>query len=206
VTREVYERAEVLETATRLEPRTTRRPGVAVAAAALLAALALYGYCLVRTAWLSDDAYITFRTVENFVAGHGLTWNPDERVQAYTHPLWMFLLSGLRLFSGEIYYTSLFVSMVLSVGAVLILVFGIARSAGQALLAVTICAFSRAFVDYSTSGLENPLSYLLVGLFLMAFLRDGRASGAGYRVSGVGCRASGNEKQQRQQQQQQRPG
>jgi len=27
---------------------------------------------LVRTAWVCDDAYITFRTVDNFVHGHGL--------------------------------------------------------------------------------------------------------------------------------------
>ena len=35
--------------------------------------------------------YITFRTARNFWNGRGLTWNPDERVQAYTHPLWMFV-------------------------------------------------------------------------------------------------------------------
>jgi arabinofuranosyltransferase len=46
-------------------------------------------------AWLCDDAYITFRTVDNFIHGYGLTWNVAERVQAYTHPLWMLLLSGV---------------------------------------------------------------------------------------------------------------
>ncbi len=132
----------------------------------------LYVYCLVRTAWLCDDAYITFRTIENFLAGYGLRWNIDERVQAFTHPLWMFLLSGLRACSGEIYYTAIFTSMALSLAAVCILAFGIARSAGQALLAVAICTFSKAFVDFSTSGLENPLSYLLLAGFLWLYLKD----------------------------------
>ncbi len=50
----------------------------------LLAAIALLA---LKCAWVSDDAYITFRTVDNFVHGHGLRWNTGERVQAYTNPL-----------------------------------------------------------------------------------------------------------------------
>ena len=51
--------------------------------------LALYAFVVLQSAWLCDDAYITYRTVDNFVSGLGLRWNPIERVQAYTHPLWM---------------------------------------------------------------------------------------------------------------------
>jgi arabinofuranosyltransferase len=46
---------------------------------------------VVRNAWVTEDAYITLRTVDNWVSGHGLRWNVDERVQGYTHPLWMVL-------------------------------------------------------------------------------------------------------------------
>jgi hypothetical protein len=53
-------------------------------------ALAVFAIVVVRTSWLSDDAYITLRTVDNFVSGYGLRWNVAERVQTYTHPLWMF--------------------------------------------------------------------------------------------------------------------
>lgn len=35
---------------------------------------------LIRTAWLSDDAYISFPSVDNFLAGHGPVWNTIERV------------------------------------------------------------------------------------------------------------------------------
>src|SRR5712692_3374466 len=56
-------------------------------------ALTFYLCVIVKDAWFNDDSYITFRTVDNFVNGYGLTWNIDERVQVYTHPLWMFLLS-----------------------------------------------------------------------------------------------------------------
>jgi len=33
------------------------------------------------------------RTVRNLVEGEGLRWNLHERVQGFTHPLWMFLLA-----------------------------------------------------------------------------------------------------------------
>ena len=137
---------------------------------ALGVALLLYGYCLLRTAWLCDDAYITFRTVGNFISGYGPTWNIAERVQAYTHPLWMLLLSGLFCVTADIYYSALFASIALSLAAVLIVAFGIARTLAQAILGLMILVFSKAFVDYSTSGLENPLSYLLLALFLRMYL------------------------------------
>ena len=54
--------------------------------------LVFYAVILLRTAWLSDDGFITFRTIDNFIHGYGLRWNVAERVQTYTHPLWMLLL------------------------------------------------------------------------------------------------------------------
>ena len=69
-----------------------------------LGALALlFAYAFYATAWVVDDAYITFRTVDNFVNGHGLTWNVAERVQAYSHPLWMFLVSACYLFTSAFF-------------------------------------------------------------------------------------------------------
>lgn len=115
-------------------------------------------------AWLCDDAYITFRTIENFVAGRGLTWNPGERVQVFTHPAWMFLLSGLRYVTGEIYWTSLGAGLGLSLAAFVLLIARFARTWPAALLATGVLTASKAFVDYSTSGLENPLTHLLLVL------------------------------------------
>ena len=57
--------------------------------APIYALLTLIAFVLVNTAWLSEDIYITLRVVDNFVNGYGLTWNVAERVQAYTHPLWL---------------------------------------------------------------------------------------------------------------------
>lgn len=49
--------------------------------AAWLFALPHLGFAVVRLAWVGEDAYITFRTVENAVAGHGLRWNVADRRQ-----------------------------------------------------------------------------------------------------------------------------
>lgn len=126
---------------------------------------------VLRRAWLCDDAYITFRTVDNFINGYGLTWNTVERVQAFTHPLWVFLLSLFYLFTHEIYLTSIFLSVILATLAVFILSSQIARSSSAAIFGALILCLSNPFVDYATSGLENPLSYLLLALFLATFLQ-----------------------------------
>ena len=118
-----------------------------------------------------DDSWITFRVVDNFINGHGLTWNPDERVQVFTHPLWMFVLSGFYSVTHELYYTSIILSIVISVAAVLVFALKIARSTIVAVFGITILIFSKAFTDFSTSGLENPLTHLLLALFLLVFFK-----------------------------------
>lgn len=64
---------------------------------------------ILQRAWVSDDAYITYRTIDNLVNGYRLTWNPAERVQAFTHPLWMMILTVVYFFTREIYLTSIVV-------------------------------------------------------------------------------------------------
>ena len=135
------------------------------------AVMALFAVVLVRTAWVSDDAYITLRTVDNFVHGYGLRWNPAERVQSYTHPLWMFVLSAAYFVTREAYLTTIAVCIATSLAAVSVFAFAHARRPRQAVFGVTILLCSAAFVDYATSGLENPLTYLCFALFLREYFR-----------------------------------
>jgi arabinofuranosyltransferase len=138
---------------------------------AILFFVILFAVVVVRSAWLNDDAYITFRTVDNFVNGYGLTWNPDDRVQAYTHPLWMFLLAGVYSLTQEVFYTSQWLSIGISTLTVLFIAGRIAPSPAAAVLTLLIFIFSKAFIDYSTSGLENPLTHLLLAVFLFVYFR-----------------------------------
>jgi arabinofuranosyltransferase len=135
--------------------------------------LVLYAAVIAWKAWVCDDAYITFRTVDNLANGHGLRWNVLERVQTYTHPLWMFLISGLYVMTGEPFYTSIALSLVMSVGAVLLFSLRLAGSVSLACLGISVLTVSKAFTDYSTSGLENPLTHFLIVLFLRVFLAGG---------------------------------
>lgn len=126
---------------------------------------------ILRTAWVSDDAYISFRTVDNLANGYGLTWNTGERVQAFTNPLWVFLMTAFYALSGEIYYTSIAVSLGLTLIAILIASLGLSRTTDGCVLVLLTVLFSKAFIDYSTSGLENPLSYLILAAFYYFLLR-----------------------------------
>lgn len=125
----------------------------------------VYILLLLKTAWLSDDAYITFRTVDNFINGFGLRWNIAERVQSFTHPLWFFLLSGIYFITREIYYTSIIISIFISAITVYILAFKVTHSFQNMLIILVAIIFSNVFIDYSTSGLENPLTHFLLVLY-----------------------------------------
>jgi arabinofuranosyltransferase len=129
----------------------------------------IIGFVILRNAWVCDDAYISFRTVDNLINGYGLTWNTDERVQGFTNPLWVFLISAFYAIIGDVYFTSIFVSLVLVLFAVFLFSFKVARSPTGALLGIAILLFSKAFIDFSTSGLENPLTFLIIAVFLTVY-------------------------------------
>ncbi len=132
--------------------------------------LALYLVVILRTAWITEDAYITFRTIRNLLEGFGLVWNIGERVQSYTHPLWMFLITIPIALTGEYFYTTIAVCIGVSLLGVFLLMNRLASGLAAATVAVLILALSKSFTDYSTSGLENPLTHLLLVLFFAQFL------------------------------------
>jgi arabinofuranosyltransferase len=139
-----------------------------------LAAAILLAIAVTKDAWLSDDAFITLRTIDNVWNGYGLRWNPIERVQTYTHPLWMLLLAAAYGVTREPHLTTLAVSLAVTAATVAMLLWRL-PAAGRA-VAFVLLAGSRAFVDYSTSGLENPLSHLLLAAFWLVVLAEAQPS------------------------------
>ncbi len=132
----------------------------------------LYTILFYESAWLSDDSFITFRVVDNFLNGFGLRWNPLERVQVYTHPLWLFLLVPIQALIGEISISAYLLSYVCGILFLFTFVFSFYRNGvipGMIPASLLLLFCSRIFVDYNTSGLENPLSFLLVFLFFDRF-------------------------------------
>jgi arabinofuranosyltransferase len=116
-----------------------------------------------RFSWLTDDALISARVVANAVNGAGPVANLDERVQSFTHPLWVLIWTIASAVSGEIVLVPVYLGLALTLGLLVLLGlsatvpwFGVA-----ALVSLTL---STAFVTWSTSGLENPLAGALLGL------------------------------------------
>jgi arabinofuranosyltransferase len=138
----------------------------------VLAAIAL-GLLVARAvavAWVCDDAFITFRTVDHVLQGHGPRWNGADRVQAYTHPLWMLLLAAATAVTHDPYRTAIGLGVLLSAAAAIVLLRGAARSPVHGAGAVALLVLSPSFADYATSGLENPLVHLWLALFWTGFL------------------------------------
>jgi arabinofuranosyltransferase len=137
----------------------------------------LYLFLLIRNSWASDDAFITLRVVTNIIHGYGPNWNGAERVQVFTHPLWMMILIPFYVLIRNPFFTLYAAGFIFSAATVFFLLYKVSPSSWITPIIVTLLLASKAFMDYSTSGLENPLSHLLALLFIWIFLfREGNGN------------------------------
>ena len=136
---------------------------------------------------LFDDAMITMRYADNLVAGHGLVWNPGERVEGFSSPLWVFVLAVfVAVFGREGAVAGVQIFGLLLVLADLLLVALIAgrlldgrkgRDAG-ALGAVFLTVTFYPLFYWSIMGMETGLLVPLLLLVVLQSLR-GRPSARG---------------------------
>ncbi len=132
----------------------------ALYAVGLLFALVMF----LRTAWVSEDAYILFRSLEQFMRGRGPVWNPNERVQVFTSPLWFWLLALPRLVSPDVFLNAVVLHFLLYG---LLLVFQLRTLSPWAFALTTLLLWaSNGFADYLTSGLETGLGFTLVWIWV----------------------------------------
>ena len=85
---------------------------------------------------------------------------------------------------------SLFLSVLSSAAAFCFLVYFARSNIPSGLLVLTASIFSKTFVDYSTSGLENPLSFLLLSLLFYAWIQYNAKGHSSKRYLGLvflGC-------------------
>jgi arabinofuranosyltransferase len=130
---------------------------------------------VLRRAWMCDDAFIMMRSVDNLVEGRGFVFNVGERVLGFTNPLWALLVAAVYSSIRNPYLTPVMLGVVVSAAtAALLVVQGARDKRCVALVLVALC-FSRAFVDFSTSGLENSLTHLLLVAYFFMVLRPQRA-------------------------------
>ncbi|MDE3059783.1 MAG: hypothetical protein KGJ06_02085 [Pseudomonadota bacterium] len=123
-------------------------------------------------AWVTEDAYITFRVVDNAVHGFGLRWNIDERVQVYTHPLWMLIHIPFYAVFDNIFLLTIALSAVFGVAAVALLIKTVpARNWHRCLLVLLPLTLSKTFDSYVICGLETPLTFCTLAAFFYTLAR-----------------------------------
>lgn len=124
-------------------------------------------YVAARVAWMSDDGLINIRTALNFSVGSGPVFNPGERVQGYTSPLWFWIQASTGLITQDFIITSIILNLLFAAMALFVLGYQTANL--TRLLPVIVIVFLSSTVhDYATSGLENSLAMLVVVLLLRA--------------------------------------
>ncbi|HAW49846.1 TPA: hypothetical protein DCX16_02710, partial [bacterium] len=131
--------------------------------------------------WNTEDAFISFRVIQNLNAGYGPVFNIDERVEVYTHPLWIAILSLSSLITKSIEWTAVCLGLIFSFLGVLFGTLGemsIFRRLkdNEASLLIPLGMFVIVslppFWDFATSGLETGLSFFYLGFsfYLMSKL------------------------------------
>ena len=128
-------------------------------------------YLLIKSrAWVGEDAFIFFKYVDNFAHGNGLVFNLGERVEGFTAPLWVFLLSLIRVSTNyELRPTAIILGFVLSLGALTFLLFKDNKEQYIFPLGFIILISNSSFRDFATSGFETALTYLLLIVFAVNF-------------------------------------
>ncbi|MBM4059717.1 MAG: hypothetical protein FJ265_01270 [Planctomycetes bacterium] len=135
--------------------------------------------------WTCDDAYISLRYAQHFVAGHGLVYNLDPNeapVEGYTNFAWtMWLALGMQLgCTGDlIEIWSMVWGTIFHGGTVLLLAAAAWRASGGAALApIAACGYAALHhaASLAPAGLETALFTLLATamLRLCLLLRSAR--------------------------------
>jgi SAM-dependent methyltransferase len=159
-------------------PRTgpaRRRDRGLVAAGILLAILATAGYAYLARHTQIDDALIYYRYVANALEGRGLVYNPGERYNSLTSPLYAYLSLGAAALVKDIHASQIALGgLCLALTAVTVtLTFARQGMAAAGVFAGLALATHGYF--YVTLGLETPLFLFLLSAALLAWL-EGRTT------------------------------
>jgi hypothetical protein len=125
------------------------------------ASLALFGILAWRFFDHSvDDAFISYRYARNLVEGHGLVFNPGERVEGYTNFLWVMLVAPFVALGIDPDLAAKALGLAAGAG----LLGGLARfgprpqaAPGVVWIAPLAAASSPALAVWATGGLETAL-------------------------------------------------
>jgi hypothetical protein len=128
--------------------------------------------------FIVDDAFITFRYVQQWVHGHGLVYNIDERVEGYSNFLWILLLYPFTHFGVELTLAAKGLGALLGL-LTLYLTWQAAQQVEGPRVAPLLLVATAPFAAWTIGGLETPLFTFLLFLSGYTFLEE-EAKGKGY--------------------------
>lgn len=167
---------------------TPSGPGGSGASTLLAIGVFLFG-AVIAVDFFKDDAFISFRYAKNLADGHGLVFNPGERVEGITNPLWTVLFAPFTKTSVDLVLLAQLLGVALGV-ALIVLVARAARALdGPPGWAALLLASSSTLAAYAVSGMESTLAALLpFAAALLAWTQPStrRALAAGLLAAG-GC-------------------
>ncbi|MDT0353512.1 hypothetical protein [Pseudonocardia charpentierae] len=138
---------------------------------------ALAGMLLITRSGGIDDAYISYRYAANLLAGHGLVFNPGERVEGISNPLWTLLLAAGNAVGMPLPVAGHALGVASLVAVVVItrrLALALGSSRGVAVAVATGVALTTDIVAGSTMGLEGALYGALLLAALLVWKGAGR--------------------------------
>jgi hypothetical protein len=124
-----------------------------------------------------DDTFIFLRYAENLASGAGPVFNPGERVEGYTSPLWVLLLGGLAFLGIDLVAAAPIASGLFGLATVLLLYREAQtrlsrRSAMLAAVPAWFLATNPSLVFWSWSGMETAAVTFLLTCSFLRFLRE----------------------------------
>lgn len=137
----------------------------------------LVALSLLLTAWQSDDAYHAYTMARHLVEGNGFVYTIGERVNASTCPLWTLLCAAIYAVCGNMYAGTLALCILCSTAAMTI-IFRACRSWSELVLCTVLFVTGPCLI-FGTSGLENPLMFLLSGILCSLLLSSENDTGKG---------------------------
>lgn len=138
---------------------------------ALASALAFAVGTVPRQTWFVDDALIFQNFVRNALFGNGLVYYPGMPVEGYSSPLWVLSLTTLGLLGAKGFMAAKAFGAVC--GTLVCAIAGLARARSLLFLALAclVLAFQPALLWWSVSGMETPLTALMVSACAIAVMR-----------------------------------
>ncbi|HDS29754.1 MAG TPA: hypothetical protein ENN67_01795, partial [Firmicutes bacterium] len=140
-----------------------------ISTAVFLTSLLIFGAYLVVN-FTVDDPFISFRYAKNLSQSNGLTYNPGERIEGFSNPAWVLLMTAPipiaeRIHPLAILWFAKFLGLILTIGACLLIasaekkLFQRRFPTAAFLFAVNPCVWV-----WSVGALETPLCAFLLAL------------------------------------------